>query len=518
MIGVGDNFSSEPGLFDFGLSLTGIPVESRILEDQRDSSQLIVDPWQGKSSIIPYRWLILAGLCLFAGCVGKSAQLPLSTWLPDAMAGPTPVSALVHSATMVAAGVYLIGRLYPLLLPEVLTVIAYVGAITLVYGATCAVVQTDLKKILAYSTISQLGYMMLAMGVGGRDAGLFHLVTHAFFKSLLFLAAGSVIVACHHVQDVALLGGLRKKMPITAYTSLVGVIAIAGLAIPLIDVGFSGYHSKDSILAAALAFAKQNPQHGLLFALPLVTAGLTAFYMFRFWLLAFAGEPRDEELHRRASESSPLMTVPLVLLALFAAFCAIGGEEGPLFETIEASGSAVETEWLDSPNREGRHGVSDHTSLHNTASLWGLLAATIGTAAALAAYGAGLVDVKKSVAFFGPIRTFFTHGWQLDALYQMLFVRPLEFLARCGSLFDRFVIDGLLHAVSRFTLAVARFDRTFDERVVDGFVNHLAAITYETGMSLRHVQSGRLRQYVMALAAAAVVLFALAIVLIPKLT
>ncbi len=462
----------------------------------------------------PKRWMfVFAGLCLFAGCVGKSAQLPLSTWLPDAMAGPTPVSALVHSATMVAAGVYLVGRVYPLFLPEVLLVIAYVGAITLVYGATCAVVQTDLKRILAYSTISQLGYMMLAMGVGGREAGLFHLVTHAFFKSLLFLAAGSVIVACHHVQDVSRLGGLRKRMPITAYTSLVGVIAIAGLAIPLIApfgeaIALSGYHSKDSILAAALSFAKQNPAHGLLFALPLVTAGLTAFYMFRFWLLAFAGEPRDEELHRHVHESSPLMTAPLVLLAIFAAFCAIGGEHGPLFETI------AETAVSPSPPLP----LSHSADIHGTASLWGLLAATIGAAAALAAYGAGLVDMKRSIAFFGPIRGFFASGWRLDALYRMLFVRPLEFLAFCGSLFDRFVLDGVLHGVSRLTLAVARFDRTFDERVVDGLVNRIAMLTYDTGLSLRQVQSGRLRQYVMALAAAAVVLFALAVVLIPKMT
>ncbi|HEX6985434.1 MAG TPA: proton-conducting transporter membrane subunit, partial [Planctomycetaceae bacterium] len=345
------------------------------------------------------------------------------------------------------------------------------------------------------------------------EAGLFHLVTHAFFKSLLFLAAGSVIVACRHEQDVTRLGGLRKRMPVTAYTSLVGVIAIAGLAVPWFEpfgeaIALSGYHSKDSILAAALAFARANPQHGLLFALPLVTAGLTAFYMFRFWLLAFAGPPRDESLHRHVKESSPLMTVPLVLLALFAAFVAVGGEEGALFGAIEGSGG-VATPPL-------HHGSDAYTAIHHTASLWGLLAGTIGAALALLVYGAGLLDPGRSAAFFGPVRGFLADGWRLDAVYRAAVVRPVEFVAFAASLFDRFVFDGLAHGAGRLTVALARLDRTIDERVVDGFVNRLAEATYATGRSLRHVQTGRLRQYVMALAAAAVILFALAVVLIPK--
>lgn len=465
---------------------------------------------------MPRWWLALAGVGLFAGCVGKSAQLPLSTWLPDAMAGPTPVSALVHSATMVAAGVYLVGRLYPLFLPEVLIVIAYAGAATLVYGATCALVQTDLKRILAWSTVSQLGYMMLALGVGGREEGLFHLVTHAFFKSLLFLAAGSVIIACRHVQDVARLGGLWRRMPLTAWTSFVGVIAITGLAVPLVEpfgeaIAFSGYHSKDSILAAALAFARENPKHGLLFALPLVTAGLTAFYMFRFWLLAFAGPPRDEELARHVRESSPLMTVPLLVLAIFAAFVAIGGERGPLFGTIAAGsgpGAVVGPRDTAGPTRAAEP--------HHTASVWGLVAATIGTAAAAALYGARLLDTRRTGTLFGPIARLFHDGWRLDQLYRTAVVWPYGLLASVASLFDRHVLDPSFAGLSRGTVALARLDRTFDERVVDGLVNRLADVTYATGRGLRHVQTGRLRQYVIALAAAAVILFALAVVLIPK--
>ena len=204
---------------------------------------------------MPYWLIVLAGLGIFLGCMGKSAQFPLQVWLPDAMEGPTPVSALIHAATMVAAGVYLVGRCYPLFTPEALLVIAYVGAITLFVAATVAVVMTDIKKVLAYSTVSQLGYMMLALGVGGWVAGLFHLITHAFFKALLFLCSGSVIYGCHHEQDMTKMGGLLPKMRITAISMLVGVLTIAG--IPL----FSGWYSKDAILASAFGFVYLNHHH-----------------------------------------------------------------------------------------------------------------------------------------------------------------------------------------------------------------------------------------------------------------
>src|SRR5882724_8700557 len=210
---------------------------------------------------MPYWLLVAAGLGIFLGCVGKSAQFPLHVWLPDAMEGPTPVSALIHAATMVAAGVYLVGRCFPLFTPEALLVIAYTGAITLFVAATIAVVMTDIKKVLAYSTVSQLGYMMLGLGVGGWVAGLFHLLTHAFFKALLFLGSGSVIHGCHHEQDLRKMGGLRYKMPVTAFTMLVGVLAISGM--PLL----SGWYSKDMILSSALGYVSKHPEHALLFVL-----------------------------------------------------------------------------------------------------------------------------------------------------------------------------------------------------------------------------------------------------------
>ncbi len=239
----------------------------------------------GRPREIPLWMLTVAGLGIFAGCVGKSAQFPLHVWLPDAMAGPTPVSALIHAATMVAAGVYLVGRFFPLFTGDVLLYIAYTGGITLFIAATIAMVQTDYKKVLAYSTVSQLGFMMLGLGVGGWAAGLFHLVTHAFFKALQFLGAGSVYHSVH-TYEMPALGGLLKKMPITGYAMLVGTLAISGVPF------FSGFYSKDAILAAAMVRVSQNPEHFLLFLLPAVGAILTAFYMFRMWFLTFAGEPR----------------------------------------------------------------------------------------------------------------------------------------------------------------------------------------------------------------------------------
>ncbi len=263
-----------------------------------------------------YGLLVLAGLGIFCGCVGKSAQFPLHVWLPDAMEGPTPVSALIHAATMVAAGVYLVGRFYPVFTPEVLLVIALVGCITLFLAATIALVATDIKRVLAYSTVSQLGYMMFALGLGGWLAGLFHLLTHAFFKALLFLGAGSVIHATG-TNEMPEMGGLRRKMPWTAWTMLVGCLAIAGAGIPFV-IGLSGYYSKDAILAQAYLFRQVHPRLGWLFLVAAGGAALTAYYMFRLWFMTFAGPPRDPHRFEHAHESPPVMYVPLVVLAVAA--------------------------------------------------------------------------------------------------------------------------------------------------------------------------------------------------------
>ena len=242
------------------------------------------------------------------------------------MEGPTPVSALIHAATMVAAGVYLVGRFYPVFTPEVLMVIAYIGCITLFIAATMALVATDIKRVLAFSTVSQLGYMMLALGFGGWLAGIFHLFTHAFFKALLFLCSGSVIHATH-TNEMPRMGGLLKKMPYTGITMLIGCLAISGAGIPWI-IGLSGYYSKDFIIAQGLVYQHANPLHGWLFYISVAGAGLTSFYMFRLWYMTFLGTPRDKHVYDHAHESTPAMLVPLVILAVMSVISGVPGELG----------------------------------------------------------------------------------------------------------------------------------------------------------------------------------------------
>jgi len=467
---------------------------------------------------LPYSLLVVAGLGIFAGCIGKSAQFPLQTWLPDAMEGPTPVSALVHSATMVAAGVYLTGRFYPMFAPEVLLTIAYIACITLFVAATIAMVATDIKRVLAYSTISQLGYMMLGLGVFGWAAGLFHLITHAFFKSLMFLASGSVIVGCHHEQEMPRMGGLWRKMPITAFTMLVGVIAISGLAIPGTVIAFSGYHSKDAIVATALTFSKFNGLHFLLFFVPLITAGITAFYMFRLWFYTFAGQPRDQELHDHVHESPWVMTVPLLILAVFAACCAFGGEGGPLFRLIQNSEPHhmhldEETPVTDNITHFGHKQVGEN---HKTAGYLALIAAVAGTFLAYVLYGLGLINPGEIKKQFASVHTFLVEKWRFDELYDILFVRPVHVVARGCTWIDKNCFDALLHFLSRFTVRVSNWDRFIDEKFVDGTVDFIGSLTTSVGTALRVVQTGKLRQYIMFIAVGLMALFVVLFVLMPQ--
>jgi len=269
-------------------------------------------------------WLTAAGILIFCGAIGKSAQFPLHVWLPDAMEGPTPVSALIHAATMVAAGVYLVARTFPMMTADALMVIAYIGAITAFISATIAITQNDIKKVLAYSTISQLGYMIMGLGVGAYTAGFFHLVTHAMFKAGLFLGSGSVIHAMHHAlhhagdhhtdpQDIRSMGGLRKKMPVTFTAFLIYSLAISG--VPLT----SGFLSKDSILAGTLAFGNLTG-HYLIPIVGFLVAGMTAFYMFRLVILTFAGSHADAHRIEEIRESPWTMTLPLILFAVLSLF------------------------------------------------------------------------------------------------------------------------------------------------------------------------------------------------------
>jgi len=495
------------------------------------TDKVALDSISGQPREIPVWLLTLAGLGVFAGCVGKSAQFPLHVWLPDAMAGPTPVSALIHAATMVAAGVYLVGRFFPLFTPDVLLYIAYTGGITLFIAATIAMVQTDYKKVLAYSTVSQLGFMMLGLGVGGWAAGLFHLLTHAFFKALLFLGAGSVYHSVH-TYEMPALGGLFKKMPITASTMLVGTLAISG--VPL----FSGFYSKDAILAAALARVVHSPEHILLFLFPAVGAVLTAFYMFRMWFLTFAGEPRgfptkveavhshahDEEhaldhahghgLDRNpaahAHESEPIMTWPLIILAVLSIFSG-----WTLWYIVPLP--------LGTPTLEAMLEYSEpyralviESHHHIYAIIASLLIMFTGIGLGLLYYAPpgfplfvpNRLSAARTAERFGGLYRFLVHKWYFDEFYWAVFVRPCLALTRLCRQIDQVLVDGLVNGSAAATALLSRLEGVFDMIAVDRLVNLTAQAVYVMGDWSRSIQTGRLRNYLMFLAVALVGLFA----------
>jgi NADH-quinone oxidoreductase subunit L len=496
--------------------------------DRDDRVDVYPAPTEHQHSTIPYWLLVAAGLGVFLGCVGKSAQFPLQVWLPDAMEGPTPVSALIHAATMVAAGVYLVGRVYPLFTPEALLVIAYTGGITLFVAATIAVVMTDIKKVLAYSTVSQLGYMMLALGVGGWVAGLFHLLTHAFFKALLFLCSGSVIYGCHHVQEMTRMGGLFPKMKITAVTMLIGCLAIAG--IPL----FTGWYSKDAILAQGFGFAYVHREHVLLFFLPLATAGITTFYMARMWLMTFTGPPRDRHVYEHAHESPWTMWVPLCVLAACSIFVAWGwpiwnAKASLLEHTIHhAQPASVLAQFGHIPPVRGPEGdvleageewayakdvdVNERLigyQYHEVAGGLALGLVGLGIVFAALIYYYRVLDAEEAKAQFPRLHAFLTDKWTFDRLYSVALVRPALVVAGWFRAFDLYVIDGILHFLGRLTVWVSKWDGRFDNAVVDGLVNVIGNTIYGAGARLRNVQTGFLRSYVLFLVLAAVGIFIL---------
>lgn len=350
----------------------------------------------------------IAGLLIFCGAVGKSAQFPLHIWLPDAMEGPTPVSALIHAATMVAAGVYMLCRAFPLFTPEALTVIAWIGGITALLAALMALQQDDIKRILAYSTLSQLGYMVMAIGVHAPSAAMFHLTTHAFFKALLFLGAGSVIRALRHKQDIWQMGGLRARMPTTYRTFLIGTLALCGL-FPL-----SGFFSKDSILAAA-AGQSGSP---ILFGIGILVAGLTACYMFRLFLVVFRGSPRSSAA-AQAVESPGTMRWPLVILAV--ASCAAGffGIEGFVARAL------------------GMEPSHDYAVLAGAFSFFALL---MGGSIALALYQKAETDpVQRRLPVLSSI---LRDRLYLDAICEILVLLTHETLSHLAVRLDRLVLSG----------------------------------------------------------------------------
>ncbi len=429
----------------------------------------------------------IAALLVFCGAVGKSAQFPLHVWLPDAMEGPTPVSALIHAATMVAAGVYLVARMFPLFsagldpahghagLTDAMQVVAFIGAFTAIFAATIAVAQDDIKRVLAYSTISQLGYMIMGLGVGALVAAVFHLMTHAFFKALLFLGSGSVIHGTGGEQDMMKMGGLRKAMPITFWTFVVGTLALAGI------FPFAGFWSKDEILHHALG------AHTLAYAMGAAAAFLTAFYMTRQVGLTFFGDhPRDHHIH--AHESPPVMWVPLVILAVFAALLGLavglpldllGGEPGHLFgHFLAPEEHALPADWL-------FMGVSTLIALAGIVVGWFVYVRR--------PLQAGEPDPLSR--WLGPVYTVLRNKYYFDELYKLVFIDRLVDLTRLLRWFDINVIDWLVNAAGRATRAVSRGLLWVDLNIVDGLVNALGALAAYTGDVLRVLQTGKVQNY-----------------------
>jgi NADH-quinone oxidoreductase subunit L len=441
---------------------------------------------------IRHTLLVVSAACLLIGIIGKSGQFPLHTWLPDAMAGPTPVSALIHAATMVVAGVYLGARLYPVFFRGFsigdggLNAMALVGGVTIIIGAVLAFVQRDIKKVLAYSTISQLGYMVMALGVGAWVAAIFHLFTHAFFKSLLFLGAGSVSESgSHHSFDMkGDMGGLRKYMPITFTTFVIGSLALAGV-FPL-----AGFWSKDEILVTA----GQTGYDAFLYV-GLIGAFLTAAYMTRCVYLTFFGEFRG---HGEPHESPPTLTVPLIVLAVASV--------GAGFLNAEAFGIEKFRDWFEA-------GVSlpalQHADFDTVKAVISVTIAVVGIG--IAAYlwfqreelGPFRGFTQRNAAARAGYR-FLENKYYLDDLYEKVIVGGIKGpVARASYWVNQHVIDGVVNAIGRGTATAARetYD-VIDQKVVDGAVNGLAETTGETGGLLRYVQSGRVQRYALTLFAA----------------
>ena len=424
-----------------------------------------------------------AALLLFLGATGKSAQIPLYTWLPDAMEGPTPVSALIHAATMVTAGVYMVARLHVLFSfsGTALTVVAVTGAVTAVYAATMGFVQTDIKRVLAYSTISQIGTMFIGLGVGAYAAGVFHLVTHAFFKSLLFLAAGSVIHALGGEQDMRRMGGLRRRIPRTYRVFLVGALAISGIP------GLSGFFSKDEILASA--FASGNI---VVWALGLAGAAMTAFYMFRLIFLTFFGEERVSGGTRPAlHESPPVMLIPLEILAVLAI---AGGYVG--LPRILGGGA-----WFGRFLETSTGAPELHLAAGTEIALMALSAAVVllAIAAAHAIYVRGRGEPARQ--FAGRFRWLYrtvSRKFYVDELYNTVFVGGVLLAGRIADWFDRRTIDGLVDGFARLVRGVSRLAIRFDEGVVDGSVNGIGRAHLAVSAFLRRAQTGRISNYALA--------------------
>lgn len=509
-------------------------------------------------------WLTAAGILLFCGCIGKSAQFPLHVWLPDAMEGPTPVSALIHAATMVAAGVYFVARIFVLLTPDALHVIAFIGAFTAFMAATIAITQHDIKRVLAYSTVSQLGYMVLGLGVGAYAPAFFHLVTHAFFKACLFLGSGAVIHAAHHEQDMRWMGGLKSKMPWTFATFTIAMFALAGLPLT------SGFMSKDAILAGALGFASAEGG-GIFYLIPFfgfIAAMMTAFYMGRQMWLVFFGENRahlkpedphdhhhghDDHGHHEIHEVGWVMRLPLVVLAFLSVFFVysinpLDGADGWFLHVVKtpntvvqntgehnhsaeehanANGLFINNAYADEHTESGhevttteeghdvhhasvfsdpRQAAIDHATheAHYLAIGFSTIMLIFGFGLAYVMYFRGLIDPDKMAEKIKPLYLYSFNKWYWDEIYNATIIKGSFMLANILSWFDKNIVDGLVNFVGSGTKWFANKNGSFDKYVVDGAVNFTAFAVQFFGLVFRKIQTGHVQTYV-ALALVAII-------------
>lgn len=455
-------------------------------------------------------WLTAAGILIFMGAVGKSAQFPLHVWLPDAMEGPTPVSALIHAATMVAAGVYLSVRIFAMLTADAMLVIAVFGAFTSLVAATIALTQNDIKKVLAYSTVSQLGYMVMAVGIGAYAFAFFHLVTHAFFKACLFLGSGSVINSMHHEQDIRNMGGLKKKMPITYLTFLISTLAISG--VPLT----SGFLSKDGLLAGSIAFGELTG-HWLIPLMGFTVAAMTAFYMFRLVIITFHGKPKNQDKYDHAHESPFVMTLPLIVLGALSIFIwytpnPIAPADGWfLTDWVKTPASVVPQEtrfefmqgtgsYVDASGHEIIHSEMYTEAMHHAhypAMFLSLTLAGLGILLAFLLYQWKKIDPDKLAERFKALYKFSLNKWYIDEIYHATVIPGALGWGKMLSWFDTHIVDGIVNGTSTVTRGFSRISNWFDTFVVDGLVNLSAMMSGFLGLTLRRLQTGKVQSYIL---------------------
>ncbi|SCW74931.1 NADH-quinone oxidoreductase subunit L [Mucilaginibacter sp. NFR10] len=462
---------------------------------------------RGAMVTLPAIWQYIACAGIFLAVAAKSAQFPLHTWLPDAMEGPTSVSALIHAATMVAAGVFLLGRVYPLFTDTELTVLAVIGCFTAFMAATIALTQNDLKRVLAYSTISQLGYMILAMGVGAYGSSLFHLATHAFFKCLLFLVAGVVIHEMQHIreennldidpQNIQYMGGLRKKLPLTFIVAIVGSLALIG--IPLT----SGYLSKDGILIQAFEWSEgRSAWLKLIPAGALFTSWLTAFYVSRLIVKVFFGEFRllkhHPEIKIHIGDGGWQYRIPLILLAICSLF--------PLFSL---NPFFYEKAWLFESLKPAEFMAREN--IYHT-----IIPIGVNILSVFVMYAAYAIYVKRNTFSFPQTGFFYRlsyNQWYLDKIYKKVIVKPVLGLGKACFWFDRNIIDGLIHLIERLSRKVADLTAWCDKYIVDGFLHLMAALVQSIGNFARKFQNGKVQYYLYSMLLIVLVLFILKILI-----